>query len=263
MPGARLERDDIGQGLIRGDIGIADDKAGLVVFGALDHGRLILYRLRAVNEGHAPLGGQRNRQAVAGYRLHNGRHHGNVHGNRRLLPPAVLDQRRPEADIRRDALAGGIPRNQKVFIEGVGRFVQKNSHIHSPFLAKKPCRQRQDPFSANAAIARPVCTPPGACTDKHVHSFYYSTTGRILSRAVFKIPRNFRFFLRKIPACPLLRGLRRRILRPAIDSARILYYTIGNHRQRRAGRSLRRRNPPGPFRPRDGALQPAEGVHHD
>ena len=119
MSGFRLQRNDVRKRGVGLDVGVADNKTRLVILGASDHRRLILHRLRAVNEGHAALFGKRYRQPVPRHRLHDRRHQRNIHGNRRFLATTVSHKRRAQRDVRRNALGGRIPRDQQIFAEGV------------------------------------------------------------------------------------------------------------------------------------------------
>ena len=130
VTGAGLEIQHIGQGRLRGKVGVGGYKTFLIRLDAANHIRLGLNRLGAVDEGHAALLGQRNGQFFAGDRLHDGGNHGNVHGQGALfLPLAVLDQRGLEADRRGDALRGGIAGNQQILTKGTGRFFKIIRHF--------------------------------------------------------------------------------------------------------------------------------------
>ena len=124
-----LQRQNICQSVLRGQIGSRGDEAGLVVLDPGDHGRLALNGLRAENEADAALLRQCNGQRVIGHRLHNGGSQGNVQGNGGLfLALAELDQRRLQADLIRDAILGSVAGHQKVLAEGVAGFGIVISH---------------------------------------------------------------------------------------------------------------------------------------
>ena len=94
MAGALLQGQHIRQGIRHPEVGIADDEACLVVLHPADHGRLGLNGLGDIDKSNAALLGQRNAHLLAGHGLHNGRDHGDVHGQGTFLPLLEADHRR-------------------------------------------------------------------------------------------------------------------------------------------------------------------------
>ena len=124
-----LERHHVAQRHVGREVGIGGDEAGLVVFDARDHGRLVGDGLVAVDERQAALGGQRHSHAVVGHGGHDGRHHGDVKRKRALLLAfAVFHKRSLQAHGRRHARCRRMPRNQQVLVEGTGRLVEIVGH---------------------------------------------------------------------------------------------------------------------------------------
>ena len=120
---ALLQRQHVGEGGLRGQIGSGGDKTGLIALHPCHHGGLILNGLGAVNEADAALLCQSDGKGVVGDGLHDGRRHGYVQGNRRFLRAlAVLDQGRFQADIIGNAVFRGVAGNQKILAEGVAGF---------------------------------------------------------------------------------------------------------------------------------------------
>ena len=135
VTGALLERQYLGEGVLRLYVGVGNDKACLVALDARDHGRFALDRLRAEDERNAALLRQRDRHAVIGYRLHDRRHHRDVGIECRLLTLFEFYDRGAQADIRRHALRRGIARHQQIFIEGMRGFTEIIRHVViAPFL---------------------------------------------------------------------------------------------------------------------------------
>ena len=128
VPMLLLQGHHVGQRHVGRKVGVAGHEPGLVVLHTRDHGRLLLDGLRAVDERQAAFGRQGDGHAVVGHRLHDGGNHGNVQRNGRLFAAAVLDQRRLQTHVLRDAAARRIPRNQQVLVEGTGRFVEIVGH---------------------------------------------------------------------------------------------------------------------------------------
>ena len=130
MTGLFLQLQDICQGLIRLDVGIADNKASLVALDAGNHRSLRLNALRAIDEGHAALACQSDCHGVVGYRLHDSGNHRDIDGDRTLLNTlAILYNRGFQVYVRRNALTGRISRYQQVFAEGMGRFRKIICHM--------------------------------------------------------------------------------------------------------------------------------------
>ena len=134
MAGFLLQGKDIAKRRIRAEVGIAADEPGFVALGTPHHGRLILYRLRAIDKRNAALGRQRNGKAVTGNGLHDGRNHRDVHGDSRFLSPAEADQRGFQRYILRNAFGGGITGNKQILIKRMCGFVDNSRHKISPFL---------------------------------------------------------------------------------------------------------------------------------
>ena len=128
VAGLFLQGQDIAQRSVGADVGVGHHKAGLIALHPGHHGRLALNGLGAVDEGHAALLGQGDGQLIVGYRLHDGGHHGDVHGKLRLLPHAVLDQGRFQADVGGRALGAGVAWDQQILAEGAGRLAEDKGH---------------------------------------------------------------------------------------------------------------------------------------
>ena len=135
MAGSFLQCQYVTEGLIRLDVGIADNKASLVALDAGNHRSLRLNALRAIDEGHAALACQSDCHGVVGYRLHDSGNHRDIDGDRTLLNTlAILYNRGFQVYVRRNALTGRISRYQQVFAEGMGRFRKIICHDSStPF----------------------------------------------------------------------------------------------------------------------------------
>ena len=128
-----LESQHIVQGVLRGQIGGGNHKAGLVALHLCHHLRLGFNGLRAVDEAEAPFLCQGNGQGVVGHGLHDGRGQGNIQADGRLLQAlAVLGKGGLEADIGRNAVLRGVAGNQQIFAEGVTGFRIVVSHGFSP-----------------------------------------------------------------------------------------------------------------------------------
>ena len=141
MSGLILELEDILEGLVRADIGIAGDKARLVALDSGHHCSLILNRLGTINKGDAALFCQRNRHLVVRNRLHDC---GNQRDIQRqgafFLSLFEFDQWGLQADICRDALGGRIAWNQQVLAKSVGRFTKIKRHkLNSPYFIILAC----------------------------------------------------------------------------------------------------------------------------
>ena len=134
VAGPRFQVEDIRQRLIRLDVGIGYDKAGLVAFDAGHHRGLALDGLRAVNKGNAALLRKRDRHAVVRNRLHDGRNHRDVRIQGGLLSFSELDDRGAEADVRWNTFRGRITGYEQVFVERVRRLAKIIRHtFSSPF----------------------------------------------------------------------------------------------------------------------------------
>ena len=116
---ALLQVHDLGHRHVDGEVGVGHHETGLVVLDLLDHGGLVLGRLRAVDEAHAALGRQRHGHVGARDGLHDGGHHGDVEGDGRLLAALEAGERRLEGDVGRQALRRGEAGNQQILRERV------------------------------------------------------------------------------------------------------------------------------------------------
>ena len=120
---ALLQRQHVGEGSFRGQIGSGGDETGLIALHPCHHGGLILDGLRAVNEADAALLCQRDGKGVVGDGLHDGGRQRHIQGNCRFLRAlAVLDEGRFQADMVGNAVFRGVAGNQKILAEGVAGF---------------------------------------------------------------------------------------------------------------------------------------------
>ena len=135
VTGALLQVQHILHGGVRGEVGIAGDKARLVALHPSHHSRLILHGLGAVDKGDAALLCQSHRQGVVGHGLHDSRHQRDIQGERGfLLALAVFHQGGAKGHIGGNAVRGGIAGHQQVLAEGVGRFAVIVSHVSATLL---------------------------------------------------------------------------------------------------------------------------------
>ena len=102
-----------------------------MAFDPADHVGLLLDGLGAIDEGGAPLLCQGNGHGVVGNGLHDGRDHGDVHGEGAFLPLAEPHDGGSQADVGGNAVCGGIAGNQQVFTKGVGGFFKIVCHVNS------------------------------------------------------------------------------------------------------------------------------------
>ena len=80
--------------VVKSEVGVAYDKARLVVLNSCDHCRLVLYGLVAVNEGNAALLCKSDSHSVIGNGLHYSRNHGDVKRERTFfLALSILNER--------------------------------------------------------------------------------------------------------------------------------------------------------------------------
>ena len=93
MAAALFQGQHVRQGVPDPQIGIAGDKARLVVFHPADHLRLLFHGLGDEDEGDAALLGKADAHLLAGDRLHDGGNHGHVHGQGALLAAFELHHR--------------------------------------------------------------------------------------------------------------------------------------------------------------------------
>lgn len=136
-----LERDNVVESGVGSDVRVADDEAGLEILCPCDHGRLILYALRAEDERHAALLCERHGELFAGDGLHNGGSQRNVERNRGLLTLFVLDKGRLERHIRGHALARRIAGDKQILIKGMRYFVEIISHFITSDIYRNSARQ--------------------------------------------------------------------------------------------------------------------------
>ena len=116
--GGLLQRDDLIERHVGGKVGVGLDEPGLVILHALDHGGFLLDGLVAVDEGKAALGGKGHGHVVVGDGGHDSGHHRDVQRKRALLfALAILDERRFQADRRRNARSRRVTRHQKILVE--------------------------------------------------------------------------------------------------------------------------------------------------
>ena len=117
-----LEREHIGQRVLRREIRGADDEARLAALHAAHHLRLAFDGLRAEDERKPALLGKRDGERVVRHRLHDRRDHRDIQADRAvLLPLAVFDQRRFERNVVGHALLRGVARYEQVLAEGMRR----------------------------------------------------------------------------------------------------------------------------------------------
>ena len=119
VAGALLQSQYVRQGVTQAQVGVAEYKAGLVVFDLTDHFGLLVNGLGDIDESDAALLGQSDAHLLTGDRLHDGGDHGDVHGQGALLALFELHHRGLERDVGRDALGGGVTGNQQIFVKSV------------------------------------------------------------------------------------------------------------------------------------------------
>ena len=116
--GGLLQGDDLVKRHVGRKVGVGLDEPSLVVLHALDHGGFLLDGLVAVDEGKAALGGKCYGHVVVRDGGHDSGHHRNVQRKRALLfALAILDERRFQADRRRNARSRRVARHQKILVE--------------------------------------------------------------------------------------------------------------------------------------------------
>ena len=136
VAGALLELHDLLHGHVRREGGVGLHEAGLVVLNGLDHGRLGLGRLVAVDEGEAALDGERHAHVNARDGLHDGRDHGDVEGERGLLAATEPHERRLERDVGGNVLRRGVSGDEQVLGKGVGLPLEERGHVLAPLPAR-------------------------------------------------------------------------------------------------------------------------------
>ena len=100
-----LKSQYIGERCVGGDVRIARNEAGFIRLCSCDHGCFVFYGLGAVDKGNTAAFGKSDCESVARNRLHDSRNHRNVQLDGGLFPFFVLDKRRFERNVRRNALA--------------------------------------------------------------------------------------------------------------------------------------------------------------
>ena len=139
VTGFFFQRQDVLEGLIRADVGIAGNKACFVAFYSCNHCCLVSYRLRTINKGNTALFCQCDCHFIVGYRLHDRRNQRNVHGQWALfLTFFKFYQWGFQADVRRNALRRRIARYQQVLTKGMGRLIKIVCHnLNAPHINLK------------------------------------------------------------------------------------------------------------------------------
>ena len=125
---------DLPQRRLRRDVGITADETGFVMLHAGNHRRLLLRRLRAEDKGDTTFLGESNGHGIVGHRLHDGRGHGDVHRERRLLTFLELHERRAQGNILRNALVRRIAGYQQVLAKSVRWFREIECQLNPFFL---------------------------------------------------------------------------------------------------------------------------------
>ena len=138
-----LESDNVVESRVGSDVRVADDEAGLEILCPCDHGRLILYALRAEDERHAALLCERHGELLAGDGLHDGGSQRDVERNRGLFALLVLDKRRLERHVRGNALARRIAGYEQILVKGVRYFVEIISHFVTSDIYRNSARQKK------------------------------------------------------------------------------------------------------------------------
>lgn len=125
---------DVFQGAVRGDVGIARHEAGAVAFYVADHLGFVFDGLGAVDEGAAAFAGQCDSHRIIGYGLHDGRYHRDIQGQCRGFALLETHQRRLQRDVVGDALGRGIAGHQQVFTKSMRGFVVVKCHLAPSFF---------------------------------------------------------------------------------------------------------------------------------
>ena len=136
VAGTLLELHDLLHRHVRREGGVGLHEAGLVVLDGLDHGRLLLGRLVAVDEGEAALDGQGDAHVDAGDGLHDGRDHGDVEAERGLLAATKPHERGLERHVGGDVLRRGVSGDEQVLGKGVGLPLEERCHVPAPLPAR-------------------------------------------------------------------------------------------------------------------------------
>jgi len=128
VAGALAQLDDVAKGHLGRERRIGDHEAGLVRLDLAHHVRLVLDGLGAVDEREATLLREGDGHARTGDRLHDGRDHRDVEGDRRLLAAPETHERRAKGDVGGNVLRRAVPRNKKVLGKGVGLLLEERCH---------------------------------------------------------------------------------------------------------------------------------------
>ena len=129
------ERKNVRQGVLGGEIGVADNEACLIIFHAGNHSRLVFNGLRAVNKGKPAFLRKSNGESVVRNRLHDCTRHGNVQANGAFLfALSVFHERRAKRNVCRDASFVGVSGDQKILAEGMRGFGKIGCHKRTPFV---------------------------------------------------------------------------------------------------------------------------------
>ena len=115
LPAHQLQ--NVGKGAVGSDVGVGHHKARLIIFDTLHHRRLVLHRLRAVNERYAAFARERYGEGVIAHRLHDRRHQRDVERDRGFLAPCELDQRSAQTHVGGDAVLVRVAGDEKIFAE--------------------------------------------------------------------------------------------------------------------------------------------------
>ena len=128
VAGAVEQLEDLGERHVGGKGGVRDDEARLIRLDLTNHRGLVVGALGAVDKRDAAFLSKRDGELGTGYRLHDGRDHRNVEGDRRLLAALELAERGLQGDVGGDVLRRGITRNEQVLREGVRFSLEERCH---------------------------------------------------------------------------------------------------------------------------------------
>ena len=112
---------DVGQGVVGRQRGVAANKAGLVGLDVANHLSLVLRGLRTVDERHAALSCESNGKLGTRDGLHDGRDHGDVERDARLLAATEARQRGTQADPLRRVFGAAVTRHQQILAKRMCR----------------------------------------------------------------------------------------------------------------------------------------------
>ena len=111
VAGFFLQGNNISQGAVRADVGIAAYKTCTVGFNSFNHCSFVFNGLGTVNKGNAAFLGEGNCHFIIRYRLHDSGNQRNVHGNSRFFAFFEFNKRSSQIYICRNAFAGRITGN--------------------------------------------------------------------------------------------------------------------------------------------------------